>query len=301
MISGRWFRRERVWSVLKDITSSIGLFSVIIAVVEFFPTLDKLNSFLKLKSSFFVLVTCSLVYSLIKNRPRNKFIFKVNNRDVELALRIGDIENLKTSYIVPVNSEFDMNLNGSVKFAKSIKSMVIRKYFAGDHDALQKKISQVLKTKYYLSLKENGKYRLGTTVRIETDDKRKIFYFVVNSHKINDSRVEADEKNLADTLNGLWSHISSHGAKEHLAIPLLGTGNGRLKMSRDEVYKEIIRSFLASCAGKIYCECMNIVIRDEDVTRFKINIDDLADFMRLQTTYADFTHNTIADRGNPIG
>ncbi|TXH01628.1 MAG: hypothetical protein E6P95_01445 [Candidatus Moraniibacteriota bacterium] len=242
----------------------------------------------------------ALVYALIKNRPRNNFLFKVNNRDVELALKVGSIEKINSAYIVPVNSEFDMNLNGSVKVATSVKSMVIKKFFAGDSSLIQKRINQELRSKVYTTQKDGGKYKIGTTVRIETEDRKNVFYFVVNSHKLNDKRVEASEDSLAITLSGLWSYISTHGAKEHIAIPLLGTGNGRLKIPREEVYKEIVRSFIASCSGKSYCEKLTIVIRDEDVSKCKINIEELVEFTKLQTEYADFRENTRPSAINSI-
>lgn len=288
MISGRWFKASRIWSIAKDAMSVLGFLTIVITIVEFFPSLLDLSTFLKEKSFLIVFSAFSIAYGIIKNRPRNQFVFKINNRDIELGLHIGKLERTKSAYIVPVNSEFDMNLNGSVQASQSVKSMIIRKYFASDHNTLQQKISKELKSKIYTTQKENGKYKLGTTVRIQTDDKKKAFYFVVNSHKLNDSRVEAQESGLSLTLSGLWSYISTHGAKEHISVPLLGTGNGRLKIPREEVYKEIVRSFVASCSGKSYCERMTIVIRDEDVTKCKINIEELVEFTKLHTEYVDF-------------
>jgi hypothetical protein len=284
----RWFKKKILWSILADTTSALGLFSIFIAVITFFPSLKSFSDFLQQKTCLIILLPISLIYGLIKNKPKNNFDFNINNRDVKLALSIGNIEDIDSAYIVPVNSEFDMKLNGSVQASHSVKAMVINKYFAGDYDTIQKKISQELKSKIYTTQKENGKYKLGTTIRIETDNKKKSFYFVVNSHKLNSSRVEADEHGLFLTLSGLWSYISKNGAKEHIAIPLIGTGNGRLKITRQEVYNEIVRSFVASCASKSYCEKMTIVIRNEDIIKYKINVDTLVEFMKFQTKYVDY-------------
>ncbi len=300
MISGRWITQKRIWSIVVDTASVLGFLSIIIAVIEFFPFLNPISTVLKQNQSLTIIGVLALAYALIKNRPKNNFIFKVNNRDVEVALKIGSIEKTNSAYIVPVNSEFDMNLNGSVQVATSVKSMVIKKFFAGDNSIIQKRINQELKSKIYATQKENGKYKIGTTVRIETEDRKNIFYFVVNSYKVNDKRVEASEDSLSLTLSGLWSYISTHGAKEHVAIPLLGTGNGRLKIPREEVYKEIVRSFIASCSGKSYCDKLTIVIRDEDVTKCKINIEELVEFTKLHTEYADYRKDTKASDINSI-
>ena len=300
MISGRWFKTSRAWSIVKDAMSALGFLTIVITIVEFFPSLTSFSTFLKTRSFLFLFTILSLMYAIVKNRPRNHFIFKINNRDIELGLHIGKLERTKSAYIVPVNSDFDMDLNGSVQASQSVKSMVIKKYFAGDHKTLQQKITKELKSKIYSAQKENNTYKLGTTVRIQTDDKKKTFYFVVNSKKLNDSRVEAQESGLSVTFSGLWSYISEHGAKEHISIPLLGTGNGRLKMPREEVYKEIVRSFVSSCAGKSYCERMTIVLRDEDVTKCKINIEELVEFTKLNTEYADFAKYEKPSNTNSI-
>ncbi len=300
MISGRWFKTGRLWEITKDGASVLGFITIIITIVEFFPSLRPLSDYLKQSYCLGIFILFAFIYGVIKNRPKNNFVFKINNRDVELGLNIGSIEKMRSAYIVPVNSEFDMNLKGNVQSAKSVKSMVIKKYFAGDHTSVKQKISKELKSKIYIAQKESGKYKLGTTVRVETDDKKKAFYFVVNSHKLNDNRVEAQESGLSVTLSGLWSYISTHGAKEDIAIPLLGTGNGRLKMPREEVYKEIVRSFIASCSGKNYCERMTIVVRDEDIAKCKINVDELVEFTKLNTKYADFAISVTPSSVNSI-
>jgi hypothetical protein len=43
-----------------------------------------------------------------------------------------------------------------------------------------------------------------------------------------------------------------------------------------------------------------LVIRDEDVTKCEIDIEELVDFMRLQAKYADFADNTGPIIGQPV-
>lgn len=294
------YKKRRDWRILKDTASVFGFFAIFVEIVNFFPALRFISVFLQKQLIFLTLMAFSLLYGLIKNWPSRSFIFKINNRDVELELVIGNIQEINSAYVIPINSEFDMNLNGSVKIAKSVQSMIINNYFAGDHTELQKKVLKELKSKKYSDQKIDGRYKLGTTLRIETDNKGKIFYFVANSNKLNDKRVEAVDGGLSETLNGLWYYISIDGAKEHISIPLLGTGNGRLKMPREEVFKEIVRSFVASCAGKNYCDRLTIVIRKEDVDKCEIDVEKLVDFMRLQTVYADYSSKTGPAVGSPV-
>ena len=138
---------------------------------------------------------------------------------------------------------------------------------------------------------------MGTTVLIQQKDRR--FYFAANSKRINESRVEARQVDLLPTLSGLWAYLATFGAKEELVIPILGTGNGRLSMPREEVFKEIVRSFIASCSEKSYCEKLTIVIRSEDVDHCEINVDILDEFLCLNCKYATFSSNQGQPSGTP--
>lgn len=288
MITRRWFTQKSMFSILKDGVGILGVFSIIVAIVDFFPQLKFLSVFFKQSLFLILLILVSFICVVIKNIPKKHFLFKINNRDTWIELRIGNMEKISATYVVPVNSEFDIDLKGSTLASTSVLSMIVKKYFAGDCKTLQKKISVQLKSKDYVIQKENGKYKLGTTVRIETDDKLRAFYFVANSQKVGDRRVESDENGLYATLNGLWSYVSINGVKEHIVVPLLCSGNGRIKITREEVYKEIVRSFVASCAGRNYCNKMTVVVRGEDIDKYKINVEKLVEFTQLQTEYVDF-------------
>jgi hypothetical protein len=97
MISGRWFKTSRAWSIVKDAMSALGFLTIVITIVEFFPSLTSFSTFLKTRSFLFLFTILSLMYAIIKNRPRNHFIFKINNRDIELGLHIGKFEDKTAS------------------------------------------------------------------------------------------------------------------------------------------------------------------------------------------------------------
>jgi hypothetical protein len=292
-----WVERSRLWSIVRDITSILGTFAIAIEFVQFFPTLTLLNEFLQQRSIFAVLLISSIIYSVIKNRPKRSFCFKLQGRDAEVELFIGDMDELKGSLVVPINSEFDVYLGGSVGSATSVKAMVIHNYFGGDHEAVKKLIQRELKVAAFAGEKVNGKYKVGTMVQLELPNKSKRFYLVVNSHKVSGRRVRTEIEDFYKTLNGLWIALGKQGAKEDIAVPLLGTGNGRLSLPRQEVYKEIVRSFTAACAARIFCNKLTIVIRQEDVISYQINVQELVEFTKLHTRYADFRVEDSAQRG----
>ena len=283
--------------MLGDALQVWGIFTIISAVVEFFPSLSNVAEILKCKSILWLVLAISVIYALCKNWPRNNFLFKINNRDTEIELRIGNVFNMEESLVIPINSEFDVYLNGSVQNSPSLQSQMTTKYFGSDKNELRKLIKAELRKTIYATQKDGSRYKLGTTVYLESLNKDRKIYLLANSHKINAGRVEVTPTDFYATLPEFWSFIGAHCPKENIVMPLIGTGNGRLTIPRQEVYKEIVRSFVSACAGKNCCSKLTIVLQESDIDKYDIDIQDLVDFTRLQAEYADFANGS----GTPSG
>jgi hypothetical protein len=302
MTGKRWLSWRRLWGICKHLTAFWGLFSIVTAVCDFFPGLSDFAGALRTTSVATTLLLTSLTYAIILNRPRTHFRYAVCNRDCQIELRIGDLLDVPSSLIVPVNSHFDMVLGGSVKTSRSIQAAVIDRWFKGDVGKLKRLLDKQLLKAQYADRKTGDRYQLGTVVPVQINNNSRRLYFVANSNKINEERVEATKDGLYQTLPELWSWLATHGAKEAVAIPLLGTGHGRLSLTRQEVCKDIIRSFVAACADKVSCNCLTIVVADHDIQAYGIDIDELDDFLRLHSTYTDFQKvapNTSPAINNP--
>lgn len=277
---------KRCWAFLVDSFSVLGLFGAIITVTGFFDQLSAANNALKSSLSLALMLLAAIVWGILKNRPRSKFEYKMAGKDVRMRLIIGDIFSQAGAIVVPINDEFDAFLGGSVLKTSSIKAEVIKRYFEGDSSKLSEKLRRQLVKEEYETSKNGAAYKMGTTVMVEYG--RSKFYFTANSRKVNKTRVASRNDDLTPTLAGLWSHLANYGAKGEVAIPLLGTGNGRLPMTREDVFKEIVRSFVASCSEKSYCEMLSIVIRPIDVQQCEIDIEMLNEFLMLNCKYATF-------------
>jgi Domain of unknown function (DUF6430) len=299
---GRAIAWKDVWHLLRDFASALGFVTILTTICDFFPDLRLISDSIKSVIGLSAVVAGCALYAFVRNWPKSRFEFKIKNRDACVELKIGNIFKHKGSIVVPVNSAFDMRLNGTVKTSKSVQSVVVQKYFQANAVALTKKIERELRSSIYDSQRTGSTYRVGTTVCVKSDKRQEHpFYFVANSHINSDgARVQANDSDLPDALSGLWSFLSEHGAKGDIAIPLLGTGHGRLSLTREDVYKEIARSFVASCSGKIYSNKLTIFIRPEDIERYKISVRELIEFTKFQALYVDFSPTSSTRTGEPV-
>lgn len=293
----RWFKKIVNIKFLRDMLEVVGALYLGIEIWVFFFPLN--TSQLKANNSLYLLLFISIVYALLKNRPKNNFEYIVKNRDTSVMIKIGDALKNKGAIVIPINDEFDIDLNGNVLKTNSLQSNFIKKYFNSKSDILQEEINNKLNNDNYKKRLSNGKYSMGTV--LEISQKGKTFYFVVNSSKNASSHVFSTKKNLEQTLPELWNFLANEARKEDvLTIPLIGTGMGRLDLTREEVFQEIVKSFIASCSDKSLCDKLIISIHPKDVQRLKIDVDQVDDYLRSQCLYANFEKKTSSRTGQAI-
>lgn len=139
------------------------------------------------------------------------------------------------------------------------------------------------------SEKTRGKkrrYPIGTVIQLKKGDR--LFYLVANTHINNDGVANTTIENLREALAELWYYISEKGSKGDIVIPLLGTGKARLGEKREDIFLEIIRSFIASCSSGTYCDKLIVAIYPPDVTKHRIDLNYLRDFLEYSCKYVRF-------------
>lgn len=277
-------------ALLTDLLSVFGLFGLIITITGYFASLFALNELLKTTDALVVLFVVGVTYALKKNWPKTDFEYKLDDKDIRIQLHIGDVFDLPGAIVVPINSSFDVDLGGTVLKTTSIQAQVIKKYYDSKCNALQR----IVKNKLNGNLQQN----IGVTVSVERDARK--FYFLASSKKISEEKVQSDRRMLTEALIGLWSFLSDFGTKEEIIIPLIGTGNARISSTREDVFKEIVRSFLASCHAKSYCDKLIIVINESDVGKWEIDVDELNEFLKFSCKYSYFAPIRAATVGTPV-
>ncbi|MEK7730134.1 MAG: macro domain-containing protein, partial [candidate division KSB1 bacterium] len=105
---------------------------------------------------------------------------------------------------------------------------------------------------------------------------------------------------LKESLAKLWVYIGRRGLKEPLVMPVLGTGFSRLPQTREEVIREIIKSFVAACSEMTFADKLTIVITPQDMAKHHISLDELGSFLRHVCIYTTFSTGTQHAVGPPV-
>ena len=142
-----------------------------------------------------------------------------------------------------------------------------------------------------------NRYLIGTVVRLSP--KERTAYMVAIAH-INEHGVASGTfEELKQSLASLWSFISQRGLKETIVMPIIGSGFTRLAQSREEIVREIIKSFVAACSESTFCDKLTIIVTPKDIENNKINMNELEKYITHICKYTTFASNSI-QTGIPV-
>lgn len=258
-------------------------------IISFFH--EDAECFLSTKGVWFFII--GLLIACFLSRPKKMFRSRLNNRDVTIEIRIADAFEVPGDLVIPTNTTFDTDLDGRIPKAHSIQGEFTRQYYDSVVHHLDLDINAALAKENYgyeePPEKKRGKkrrYPIGTVIQLEKS--RRLFYLVTNTHINNDGVASTTIESLKESLAKLWYYISEKGSKGDIVIPLLGTGKARLSDTREGIFLEIIRSFIASCSSGNYCDKLIVAIYPPDVIKHRIDLNYLRDFLEYSCKYAAF-------------
>jgi len=295
------------WNFVFDICKWLGGFWLIIEPISFFS--KDFENFIKPKGLW--LFAASILITVFQNRPRLKFKYFIKDKDVYVNIVIGDLLKLKKKDIViPTNIHFVTELSDNLISEKSVQGQFTKKHFDSynhlDADILASLNGVPYTTENPSYLGKDRQYGLGTVARlsIKKDNKRLFWSYLFSLAKLNEHGI--GQSNIAEfqqTLPSLWSFIQTKGELSDIAMPILGSGFCRIDSSREDLFKEILLSFLAATRNSKFCKSLTFVIYYKDVSEMNIDLESIKEFARYQTSNFSRVSNNenTPQQGQAIG
>ncbi len=254
-------------------TTVLAIFGGIYLVVEaldFFHvfTRDKYGS-----AAFFVFLLLSILLSVIVRRPIKSTTVTFPNRDFSVEVRIGDLFDAAGAVMISSNTAFEADVASGKISPDSLQGQFTGKYFTGNQDELIDAINHVLEER-----EGEAPYPLGAVVPVTTHGKT--FYFLAMAELNHHGNAVSTETGVVRALDRFWAYVRDQGELQEIAVPVIGTGRGRLQMPKRKMVEQIASSFVrASKDGKI-SDRLVIVIREEDAKGTDHNLWDIKDHLK---------------------
>lgn len=250
--------------------SSLAVFGSIYLLVGAF---DFFNIYTKDQYSgwvFPVFIMTSILISVSTRRPIVSTLLDMPNLDSRIEVRIGDIFDVDGAVMISSNVEFESDVAGGKIASTSLQGQFTGRYFTGNQNDLVEAIKNQFGTL-------EPPFPMGTTIPVTTHGKT--FYFTAMSTFNETGNAYTTPEDLKSALDGLWDYVRNTGELQELAVPLIGTGRGRVALTRRKIITMIAESFAeASKLGPI-TDHLVIVIRPEDASKFKVNLYDVKDHL----------------------
>jgi hypothetical protein len=271
---------------------SISFYRSLFSILGVWWLFLELNTYFELiaihpKGYGIVFFTAAFIFALWWKRPAKKVCYKLPNLDVKIEIRIGDILKLQNCQtVISTNSTFDTDMSGNLISPNSLQGKFTKAYYTsvahlnGDID---RSLAGITSQTVAKTVGKTEKYEIGTVAKLSTQGR--FFYLVAMSDINNDGVAQSNLKYIEKSLASLWHFIANKGELEDIAIPLVGTGHGRITETREEVIKLIVRSFERAIKSKVFTKKLIIVIHAPDYRENHLNLYELGDFLRLAHKY----------------
>lgn len=227
-------------------------------------------------------------------RPKLSFACKLKDRDVTIEIAIGDLFSFEGGLIIGTNTTFDTHVSTEQISEKSVQGQFTKKYYR-DFSSLDEELNARLAGLEHVTLDGHrigkaNRYPIGTAVRLKPKGRMGYFLAIcdVNEHGVASGSFEG----LKQALGQLWLFVGTRGQKEPLVMPVLGSGYTRLRQPRQIITQEIIKSFIAACSERTFCERLTIVLDDKDVLKNEVDLEALGRYLQHVCTYTEFSSSS---------
>lgn len=252
---------------LESVLAIFGFFYLLVESLDFFKiyTKDQYASY-----AFLIFLVLSIVVSVLIWRPIKTITIEFPKHDFNVEVRITDLLDVSGAVMISTNTKFEADVAGGKIAPDSLQGQFTARYFTGNQTELIAKINEGLS-----KIGGSSPYQMGTTIPINTHGKT--FYFTTMADLNEQGNAFTTIDNIRQALDGLWNYVREAGELQELAVPIIGTGRGRLQLSRKKMIALIAESFVKASEQNKFTDKLVIVIRPEDASNFGVNLYDIKD------------------------
>ncbi|MFH6988417.1 macro domain-containing protein [Flavobacterium collinsii] len=269
ILSTAYWRYIFSFEGLKSIFAIFGTIWLIAETLDFFKvyTRDQYGSY-----AFFIFMVLSVIFSILLKRPIKSISVSFPEYDFSIDVRIADLFSLSGATMISTNTQFEADVAGGRIAVDSLQGQFTAKYFTGNQIELIKNLQEKL-----AALNTTTPYPIGTTIPIHTHGKT--FYFTAMSTLGEGGNASSTISEIEVSLNGLWDYVRNSGQLQELIVPVIGTGRGRVKISRKKMIALIAESFAKASLQHKFSSKLIIAVRPEDAQNFGMNLYDIKDHL----------------------
>lgn len=265
------------WATWRRTLEALGFFTVVFQIADWF---DLVPVEFRRPWLMWVVLVLAFAWGLTARFPVRSIRYKPTKKDYSIEVRIGDIFEAPENIVISSNTTFDTDVSKGLISKQSLQGQFTEKVLNGDVSELDRQITAALKGVLYDDASSPGKkrrYPIGTVVPVNFGGKQ--YFFLAMAELNTKGNAETTPRWLDEALHGLWEGIASMGELGAIAVPVIGSGRGRLKMSRQKIIETIAQSFANASADKKIANRLSIILTDQDAHEYGANLFQVKDYL----------------------
>ena len=221
--------------------------------------------------------------------PKLSVKSKISGTDAAIEIRVCNLFDQRNTLVISSNTTFDTTMEDGT-ISKNSTQGQYTELFCDNLANLDRQIEYSLEDVDYV-LRDNeskpyGKkkeYEFGTVADVTCNSRRA--YFVAVGRLDKNRVANASTGEVLDALPRLWEYARTRGDLEPMAVPIVGSGFARTNATREELIREIAKSFIAAVREGRFCEHLTIAVPPDDFSRKSISLPELERFLEHEGTY----------------
>ena len=196
-------------------------------------------------------------------------------------VKIGDIFSEAGDIVVSTSTTFDTDIASGLISPNSLQGQLALKFFQGNTAEIDRQLTLGLRgTQSITNAAAPGKkneYPIGTVAKVISGNTT--FYFLAMSRLNSSGTASSSLRDVEDALEKLWQFIAANGNLRDIAVPIIGTGRGRIETSRKKMTEKIAQSFADAAKSKVFSNKLTVMIHPNDADRFQVNLFEIRDYL----------------------
>ena len=271
--------------IISHALQAIGVLWLLIQLVSFFYS----EAVPMIMGYWYLIPVISTLYGVYRGMPRKFVRSTIEGTDASIEIRIGDLFSQEGALVIPAPRSFDTSIEDGTINERSVQGQYTRK-FCHPIESLDRQIGESLMGSEFSCRDKEDKpygsrrhYKAGTVALVQFGEQRAYFVAIATLNKYRRAKVTRDE--LLDALPVLWENIRTRGDMDPINVPVVGSGYSRSNATREELIREIVKSFVAATYSGRLCELLRIMISPSDFGRGQIDLEELGRFLEHECRY----------------
>lgn len=232
--------------------------------------------------SIFLILAVSIGVAVFTRRPVSRVSYKIPKRDFSFDVIVGNILDTECpNVVVSTNVTFDTDIASGLIAPESLQGQLAHRYFGSNTAEMDRQIDLSLRgirsKKHPDGLGKKKKFPMGTIAKLQANGKT---VFLLAMSELNEHGNAHSNVSMIDTASEkLWTYIAEKGELGDVAIPVLGTGRGRIRLSRKKMIERIAQSFADASKERVFCNRLVIYVHPDDATKHGVNLFEVRDYL----------------------